>query len=39
MYYTLQAERGDDAFGFEYLERGPEVWRVLVEKLRANAKA
>ena len=33
MYYTLQAERGDDAFTFEYLENGPETWRVRVRKL------
>lgn len=33
MYYTLRATRGEDAFRFEYLERGPEVWRVRVEKL------
>lgn len=32
MYYTLQATRGDDAFRFDYLEGGPEVWRVRVEK-------
>lgn len=32
MYYTLKATRGDDAFRFEYLEQGPEVWRVRVEK-------
>jgi len=33
MYFTLKATRGDDAFGFEYLERGPVDWRVLVTKL------
>jgi len=32
MYYTLRATRGDDAFGFEYLETGPERWRVHVTK-------
>jgi uncharacterized protein (DUF2249 family) len=32
MYYTLQATRGDAAFTFEYLEAGPEVWRVEVTK-------
>lgn len=32
MYYTLKSTRGDDAFHFEYLENGPEVWRVRVEK-------
>jgi regulator of cell morphogenesis and NO signaling len=33
MYYALKATRGDDAFEFDYLERGPEVWRVRVRKL------
>lgn len=32
MYYTLKATRGDDAFAFDYLERGPETWRVRVRK-------
>ena len=32
MYYALKATRGDDAFAFEYLERGPETWRVRVKK-------
>ncbi|HEU4763231.1 MAG TPA: DUF2249 domain-containing protein [Gemmatimonadales bacterium] len=32
MYYTLRATRGDDAFTFDYLEDGPETWRVLVRK-------
>jgi uncharacterized protein (DUF2249 family) len=32
LYYTLLATRGDDAFAMEYLEAGPEVWRVRVEK-------
>lgn len=32
MYYTLRAMRGDDTFRFDYLEDGPEVWRVLVAK-------
>ena len=30
MYYTLEAMRGEEAFTFEYLEDGPERWRVLV---------
>ena len=30
MYYTLLADYGADAFGFEYLEQGPETWRVHV---------
>ena len=33
MYYTLRATRGEQAFSFEYLESGPENWRVLVRKL------
>lgn len=36
MYYTLRATRGVDAFTFEYLENGPETWRVLVCR-RTNA--
>lgn len=32
MYYTLKATRGDAAFTFDYLERGPETWRVRVRK-------
>lgn len=32
MYYTLRATRGEDAFSFDYLEEGPETWRVLVRK-------
>lgn len=32
MYYALKATRGDDAFAFEYLENGPETWRVQVRK-------
>jgi uncharacterized protein (DUF2249 family) len=32
MYYTLQATHGDEAFAFEYLEDGPEVWRVEVTR-------
>jgi len=32
MYYTLLSEEGVEAFQFIYLERGPEVWRVRVEK-------
>lgn len=35
MYYTLKATRGDESFSFEYLEEGPEVWRVHVRKLQA----
>lgn len=32
MYYTLRATRGADAFDFDYLESGPETWRVHVRK-------
>lgn len=32
MYYTLKAEYGDDLFSFQYLEKGPETWRVRVGK-------
>ena len=35
MYYTLRATRGEDAFGFEYLEDGPETWRVVVTRKSA----
>ena len=33
MYFTLAGTRGRDSFSFEYLERGPLVWRVQVTKL------
>lgn len=33
MYYTLRATRGDDTFTFEYVEEGPETWRVHVTQL------
>jgi uncharacterized protein (DUF2249 family) len=32
MYYTLKADYGDAAFSFDYVERGPETWRVHVTK-------
>lgn len=32
MYYTLKATRGDACFAFEYLEQGPETWRVVVTR-------
>jgi len=32
MYYTLRATRGDESFTFEYVERGPETWRVIVTR-------
>jgi len=34
MYYTLKATAGDDAFTFDYVEQGPETWRVHVRKTR-----
>ena len=33
MYYTLLATRGVGAFDFEYLDSGPETWRIHVRKL------
>jgi uncharacterized protein (DUF2249 family) len=36
MYYTLLATHGAAAFGFEYLENGPETWRVSCRKLIAE---
>lgn len=35
MYYTLLADYGPDAFAFDYLEQGPETWRVNVERKNA----
>lgn len=32
MYYTLRATRGEAAFGFEYLEDGPDTWQVVVTR-------
>ena len=32
MYYTLEAEHGAETFSFEYLDDGPTMWRVHVEK-------
>jgi uncharacterized protein (DUF2249 family) len=31
LYYQFQMER-PEAFGWEYLEEGPEVWRVAISK-------
>jgi len=39
MYYTLRATQGDEAFSFDYLDDGPETWRVLVQKLHAETAA
>lgn len=36
MYYTLRATRGDETFDFDYLESGPETWRVHVRKAGAE---
>jgi uncharacterized protein (DUF2249 family) len=36
LYYQLMAERADQA-GWEYLENGPEVWRVRITKLATAA--
>ncbi len=36
LYYQLLAERGQ-TFTWEYLENGPEVWKVKIEKRQANA--
>lgn len=33
MYYTLKALHGPETFAFDYLESGPEVWRVEVTRL------
>ena len=33
MYYTLEAMRGTETFSYDYLENGPETWRVRVGKL------
>jgi uncharacterized protein (DUF2249 family) len=35
MYYTLRATRSE-AFEFEYLEHGPEVWRVRVVRRKVD---
>ena len=32
MYYTLQATREEGEFTFDYLEDGPELWRVEVTR-------
>ncbi len=32
MYYTLRATRGEESFGFEYMEDGPETWQVIVTR-------
>lgn len=32
MYYTLEAMHGGETFTFDYLETGPEVWRVEVTR-------
>jgi len=37
MLYTLRVERGEDAFDFEYRERGREVWKVHARRFCALA--
>jgi uncharacterized protein (DUF2249 family) len=37
MYYTLLATRGEQAFAFDYLEDGPETWRVVVTRTGLEA--
>jgi uncharacterized protein (DUF2249 family) len=32
LYYQFQAELGNDVFRWEYLETGPEVWKVRIGK-------
>lgn len=32
MYYTLVEDYGEGTFEFNYLEKGPEVWKVKVHK-------
>ncbi len=36
LYYQFQAE-SRDAFSWQYLEEGPEVWRVAIGKVSAQA--
>lgn len=38
LYYRLLVERGR-IFNWEYLEKGPEIWRVKLSKLRTEDKA
>jgi uncharacterized protein (DUF2249 family) len=38
MYYALRATRGDDAFAFDYVENGPETWRVRVRKTEQKVR-
>ena len=38
MYYALRATRGEEAFAFEYLESGPDTWRVRVRKTFVGAE-
>lgn len=39
MYYTLRATRGDACFGFDYMEQGPETWRVVVTRFTTEEVA
>lgn len=36
--YEFLAERGNEAFTWEYLEEGPEVWRVRIGKTEEEDK-
>lgn len=38
MYYALRATRGDGAFAFDYVENGPETWRVRVRKTEQKVR-
>jgi regulator of cell morphogenesis and NO signaling len=37
LYYELSAQRGD-TFEWEYLERGPELWKIKITKTRGKEK-
>jgi uncharacterized protein (DUF2249 family) len=39
MYYTLEHMHGGETFRFDYLESGPEVWKVAVVKLTGGPAA
>lgn len=32
LHYQFTIERGEDAFSWEYLEEGPTLWRVAIQK-------
>lgn len=35
LYYQFTAEKGKE-FGWEYVQRGPEVWQVKISKLKVE---